>query len=491
MRLVSPARRRSLFLVGALAGAAVLGGGALLCRSQTPESDQTRELAPGLTLRSVVAQTPQGGLRFWLVKASPAFDLGLLIPDPANAQRKRSVRALAAQSGAIVAVNGGFFAYGGAAVGAVKTNGTWQRLPWKSRTALGWNNAQDAQIGPLSGGCQLRIETSDGRVQLAQAALNGFALPGTRQEIADGFAVLTPQFARAYTPRAGEVAVSVPSGRVMSFQATTANSQTPTLPTGTTPDQTTANSRTAPKETTATPQGTTATSQTSAPQGITATSPTAPQGTTATSQNFPTGATPPAQTTTSQRTAPANATANPATSPTAPANVNDVDLQSASFVVIARGEAAKKLDLTKTPRFSFSVQTSPDWNRFANVLGAGPRLVAHGQIKTTEIEEEFRPDVLARGPRTCVGWDGEHNWLLLVADGRSASSVGLTLPETAGLFQRLGAVEAMNLDGGSSTQLVVGGELVNTPSGFDPVNPTRPREVQVINALTLKAHATP
>ena len=107
-------------------------------------------------------------------------------------------------------------------------------------------------------------------------------------------------------------------------------------------------------------------------------------------------------------------------------------------------------------------------------------------MQTNEREEEFQPDVIARGPRTAVGFDQDKNWLFLVADGRQNASVGLTIPELAVLFGQMGAVEAMNLDGGSSTQLIINGELVNVPSGFDPVNPTRPREVQVTNALTLK-----
>ena len=383
MRFVGRARRRSVYIIGALAGAGVLMGGALWTRTQAQGTDSTTEIAPGLFLRAVQTQTAQGPLRFWLVKAEGrGFDLGLEIADKTNAQKKRNVRALSAQSGALVAVNGGFFAYGGAAVGAVKQGGTWQRLPWKSRTALGWNSAQDTQVGPLSGGCQLSIATRDGKIQLQNAALNGFTLPGLRTEITDGFSVLTSQFAPKYTLKVGEVA-------------------------------------------------------------------------------FRNGA--------------------------LPVQSGDVDLTASDFWVVGRGALAQALDLNTPPRFTYSVQTAPNWGRFAQILGAGPRLVQSGQVRTTEVEEEFRPDVVARGPRTCVGWDAKRNWMLLVADGRSATSVGLSLPETAQLFQSLGAVEAMNLDGGSSTQLVVNGLLVNTPSGFDPVNPTRPREVQVSNALTLKA----
>ena len=384
MRFSPPkTRRRSLFLIGALMSAGILISGALWSRSSAQDTDATSDIAPGITLRAVQSQTANGPLRYWLIKADKQTNaLGLEIPDQNDAQKKRSVRGLAAQSGALVAVNGSFFAYGGAAVGAVKQSGQWQRLPWKSRTALGWNSASDAQIAPLSGSCQLRVATSDGKIQLQNAALNGWTLAGSRVALTDGFAVLTPQFARKYTLQSGEIA----------FQ-----------------------------------------------NGV------------------------------------------------APLATGDVNLQSGPFWVVARGQATQNLALKAPPRFGFSVQTTPDWNRFANILGAGPRLVSKGQIQTTEVAEEFRPDVVARGPRTCVGLDAQKNWLLLVADGRSATSVGLTIPETAQLFQQLGAIEAMNLDGGSSTQLVVRGELVNTPSGFDPVNPTRPREVQVINALTIRA----
>jgi len=392
-------RRRSLFFAPFLVCAAFLGIAALRSRSQTVESDTTREIARGLSLRSVQTQTPQGPLRYWLVKAAPdKFDLGLQIPDETDAQKKRSVRALAAQSGALVAVNGGFFAYGGAAVGAVKSNGMWQRTPWMRRTAIGWSTAQDARIGPVQGGCTLTIRSKDGQAQLAGATFNGFTFEAKENSAnTNGFAVLTPMFARTYMLKPGEIAF----GQYVDYD------------------------------------------------GLDAPPPALIQST------------------------------------------GSVDLQTYMFVVIARGEAAKRIDLQKLPRFSFGVGTTPyDWNFYENILGAGPRLVKDGLALTTAApgaEENFLPDVLVRGPRTCVGWDKDRNWLFFVADGRSPTSVGLTLPETAQLFQRLGAVEAMNLDGGSSTQLVVNGELTNTPSGFDPVNPLRPREVQVINALVLKA----
>jgi exopolysaccharide biosynthesis protein len=76
--------------------------------------------------------------------------------------------------------------------------------------------------------------------------------------------------------------------------------------------------------------------------------------------------------------------------------------------------------------------------------------------------------------------------MILVADGRQPTSIGLTIPETGALFKEFGAVQAMNLDGGSSTQLAVNGQLISNPSAYDPANPLRPREVQVSNALVIR-----
>jgi exopolysaccharide biosynthesis protein len=55
--------------------------------------------------------------------------------------------------------------------------------------------------------------------------------------------------------------------------------------------------------------------------------------------------------------------------------------------------------------------------------------------------------------------------LLVVVDGRQEDSRGVTLVEFARLFRDLGAIHALNLDGGGSTTMVVMGSVVNDPSG--------------------------
>ena len=68
-------------------------------------------------------------------------------------------------------------------------------------------------------------------------------------------------------------------------------------------------------------------------------------------------------------------------------------------------------------------------------------------------------------PRTIVGFSRDSATLfLLTVDGRQEKSVGMTLVEAATMMKKLGAWNAMNFDGGGSTTMVIGGEVVNTPS---------------------------
>ena len=68
-------------------------------------------------------------------------------------------------------------------------------------------------------------------------------------------------------------------------------------------------------------------------------------------------------------------------------------------------------------------------------------------------------------PRTAVGLDHANGHVLVVVvDGRQDDSRGLSLPDLALLLRRLGADDAINLDGGGSTTMVAGGTLVNHPS---------------------------
>ena len=69
-----------------------------------------------------------------------------------------------------------------------------------------------------------------------------------------------------------------------------------------------------------------------------------------------------------------------------------------------------------------------------------------------------------RNPRTAIGYTKDNHLILLTADGREGSSIGLTLMELAYLMKEFGCINAMNLDGGGSTVMYVDGQVVNKPS---------------------------
>jgi hypothetical protein len=115
------------------------------------------------------------------------------------------------------------------------------------------------------------------------------------------------------------------------------------------------------------------------------------------------------------------------------------------------------------------------------VLGGLPRLL-EGGVRVGDLEVGARPTfAAARHPRTAIGYegtDGGRLWIVVVDGRREGYSVGMTLPELTEIFEALGAREALNLDGGGSTAMVVDGRIVNRPS--DPTG-----ERAVANALLL------
>jgi hypothetical protein len=95
------------------------------------------------------------------------------------------------------------------------------------------------------------------------------------------------------------------------------------------------------------------------------------------------------------------------------------------------------------------------------VLDAGRSVAAHAD----SVEGTFPGFSSARHPRSAVGFSPDSGTLYLVAvDGRQQASAGATLEELATILRDLGAHHALNLDGGGSTALVVGGALANVPS---------------------------
>ncbi|MBT2904225.1 phosphodiester glycosidase family protein [Streptomyces cellulosae] len=69
-----------------------------------------------------------------------------------------------------------------------------------------------------------------------------------------------------------------------------------------------------------------------------------------------------------------------------------------------------------------------------------------------------------RNPRTLAGTDAAGRTVLVTADGRSTASLGLSITESAKVARSLGLRDAVNLDGGGSTTMVANGQVINDPS---------------------------
>ncbi|WP_238473349.1 stalk domain-containing protein [Desulforamulus profundi] len=105
-----------------------------------------------------------------------------------------------------------------------------------------------------------------------------------------------------------------------------------------------------------------------------------------------------------------------------------------------------------------------EWSNLRHVLSAGPLLVEGGLPVDQAVNEGLWGKVLKPAPRTALGVNAQGKVLLVVVDGRQDGSAGLTLEELSYLMMDLGAVRAVALDGGGSSEIWVKGKILNNPS---------------------------
>lgn len=126
-------------------------------------------------------------------------------------------------------------------------------------------------------------------------------------------------------------------------------------------------------------------------------------------------------------------------------------------------------------RFATRHGTTPDaWANADHVIGGAGLLMRDGTAIEEWSIEDLRPGFTTeRHPRTLIGTDSTGTIWLVTIDGRNPQiSLGMTFAELHRLVRRLKLANALNLDGGGSTTMVVKGAVVNHPS-----DPTGPRKV--------------
>lgn len=121
--------------------------------------------------------------------------------------------------------------------------------------------------------------------------------------------------------------------------------------------------------------------------------------------------------------------------------------QDGSMVVIREGEVSAE-----------ELVSQGAWQ----VWSFGPALIENGEIAVSTTDEVAK--AMQDNPRTAIGILESGDYVMVVSDGRTDASEGLSLYELADFLKGLGAVTAYNLDGGGSSTMVYQGELVNQPT---------------------------
>lgn len=100
-----------------------------------------------------------------------------------------------------------------------------------------------------------------------------------------------------------------------------------------------------------------------------------------------------------------------------------------------------------------------------DIVAGVPQLIQNGRIDITwEKEKSSKSFVETRHPRTAVAKLKDGKFLMITVDGRSELSGGIGLQDLSEYLLSLGAIDAMNLDGGGSTAMFLDGKVVNRPS---------------------------
>jgi hypothetical protein len=136
---------------------------------------------------------------------------------------------------------------------------------------------------------------------------------------------------------------------------------------------------------------------------------------------------------------------------------------------------------------TINVATEPDLTGVQSAMGTGPMLVRDGKVYDVNARMNEQPH-----PRTAIGWNERHLFLT-VCDGRQPDlSVGIRLIEMADFMVQLGCREAINMDGGMSTTLMLNGATINYPTPISRNSTTVGHQRNIKNAIViLRRHGGP
>jgi hypothetical protein len=156
-------------------------------------------------------------------------------------------------------------------------------------------------------------------------------------------------------------------------------------------------------------------------------------------------------------------------------NYNDSSL---TFPLVMQSPYKPLIDSFKTLNLNHqSLAGLKKW-KVQQAFGGGPVLVQDGKISISNNEErKFAGKAIAdKHPRTAIGYTKDGRMIILAVQGRMKGlAEGATLPQMAKILVDLGCIEAMNLDGGGSSCMLINGKETIKPS-----DPTGQRPVPAV-----------
>jgi hypothetical protein len=142
---------------------------------------------------------------------------------------------------------------------------------------------------------------------------------------------------------------------------------------------------------------------------------------------------------------------------------NPIPIPSQGSLVIFRGNTTTSANLLPIGiKINIQSSTIPsEFNRYPNIIGAGPLLIQNNQIVLDAKLENFsNAFIQEKAIRSGICTDAK-GLISIVTIHNRAGGAGPTLAEHAQLMQQMGCTNALNLDGGSSTSLYLGGQLID------------------------------
>jgi len=138
-------------------------------------------------------------------------------------------------------------------------------------------------------------------------------------------------------------------------------------------------------------------------------------------------------------------------------------------------QQARQLHVGDSVDITIATQQKPDlpssiddavWTSLDNILAGTPLLIKDNKFPDY-LKRYSTPFYTHRYPRSAVGILKNSKWVFVIIDGRQKHSEGLTALELAHVMKQLGCTNALNLDGGGSTTMVIHNKVINSPSGLE------------------------